>query len=60
MTWFLDFNYDYFMVLFELVVGDWLHIGDVTIPTQVIEYNHFFLQVDQPIRLQYSPQIKLL
>jgi hypothetical protein len=33
--------------------------GDVTIPTQVIKYNQFFLQADQPIRLQYSRQIKL-
>ena len=36
------------------------YIGDVTIQTQVIEYNLFFLQADQPIRLQYSHQIKLL
>jgi hypothetical protein len=35
------------------------YVGDVTIPTQVIKYNQFFLQVDQPIRLQYSHQIKL-
>jgi hypothetical protein len=35
------------------------YVGDVTIPTQVIEYNQNFLQVDQPIRLQYSNQIKL-
>ena len=34
------------------------HVGDVTIPTQVIEYNQNYLQ-DQPIRLQYSNQIKL-
>jgi hypothetical protein len=34
------------------------HVGDVTIPTQVIEYNQNCLQ-DQPIRLQYSNQIKL-
>ena len=27
--------------------------------TQVIKYNQHFLQVDQPIRLQYSNQIKL-
>ena len=33
------------------------HVGDVTIPTQVIEYNQNFLQADQPIRLQYSNQI---
>jgi len=35
------------------------YVGDVTIPTQVIEYNQNFLQADQPIRLQYSNQIKL-
>ena len=34
------------------------HVGDVTIPTQVIEYNQNCLQ-NQPIRLQYSNQIKL-
>jgi hypothetical protein len=34
------------------------HVGDVTMPTQVIEYNQNCLQ-DQPIRLQYSNQIKL-
>ena len=27
------------------------YVGDVTIPTQVIEYNQHFLQADQPIRL---------
>jgi hypothetical protein len=32
------------------------HVGDITIPTQVIEYNQNFLQ---PIRLKYSNQIKL-
>ena len=36
------------------------YVGDVTIPTQVIKYNQHFLQSDQPIRLQYSNQIKLL
>ena len=36
------------------------HVGDVTIPTQVIEYNQIFLHVDSPIRLEYSNQIKLL
>ena len=36
------------------------YVGDVTIPTQVIKYNQNFLQADQPIRLQYSNQIKLL
>jgi hypothetical protein len=35
------------------------YVGDVTIPTQVIEYNQHFLQADQPIRLQYLNQIKL-
>ena len=34
-------------------------VGDVTIPTQVIQYNQNFLQADYPIRLQYSNQIKL-
>jgi hypothetical protein len=36
------------------------YVGEVTILTQVIMYNQNFLQVDQPIRLQYSNQIKLL
>ena len=36
------------------------YVDDVTIPTQVIQYNQNFLQVNQPIRLQYSNQIKLL
>jgi hypothetical protein len=36
------------------------YVGGVTIPTQVIKYNHNFLQADQPIRWQYSNQIKLL
>jgi hypothetical protein len=35
------------------------YIGDITIPTKAIEYNQNFLQADQPIRLQYSNQIKL-
>ena len=35
------------------------YAGDVTVPTQVIKYNQYFLLVDQPIRLQYSHQIKL-
>ena len=35
------------------------HVGDVTVPTQVIEYNQNFLQADYPIRLKYSNQIKL-
>ena len=28
------------------------YVGDIPIPTQVIKYNQFFLQADQPIRLQ--------
>jgi len=35
------------------------YVGDVTMPTQVIKYNQYFLQADQSIRLQYSHQIKL-
>jgi len=35
------------------------YVVDVTIPTQVIKYSQKFLQADQPIRLQYSNQIKL-
>jgi hypothetical protein len=54
-------------MLFMIISCDYLnlsfaneYVGDVTIPTQVIKYNQNFLQVDQPIRLQYSNQIKLL
>ena len=52
------------MILITIISWDYLslaneYVGDVTIPTQVIKYNQFFLQVDQPIRLQYSHQIKL-
>ena len=36
------------------------YVGDVAIPSQVIKYNHNCHQADQPIRLQYSNQIKLL
>ena len=36
------------------------YVGDVTILTQVIKYNQNSLQVEQPIRLQFSNQIKLL
>jgi hypothetical protein len=36
------------------------YVDDVTIPTQVIKYNQKILQADQPIRVQYSNQIKLL
>jgi hypothetical protein len=38
--------------------NEYRYVGDVTIPTQVIKYNQNFLQSDQPIRLQYSNQIK--
>ena len=43
---------------FNLSLAD-EHVGDITIPTQVIEYNQNFLQADEPIRLKYSNQIKL-
>ena len=36
------------------------YVGDITIPTKAIKYNQNFLQVDHPIRLQYSNQIKWL
>ena len=35
------------------------YVNDVTTPTQVIMNNQNFLQANQPIRLQYSNQIKL-
>ena len=35
------------------------HVGDVTIPTQVIKYDQNFHQADYPIRMQYSNQVKL-
>ena len=35
------------------------HVGDITIPTQVIEYSQNFLQTDWPIRLKYLNQIIL-
>jgi hypothetical protein len=48
------------MWLFEFVVGEWIYcIGDVIIPTQIIKYNQNLLQAVQPIRLQYSNQIKV-
>jgi hypothetical protein len=53
-------------LLITLISWDYLNLtleneygGDVTKPTQVIKYNQVFLQADQPIRLQYSRQIKL-
>jgi len=55
------------LILITIISCDYLnlslvneYVGDVTIPNQVIKYNQLFLQVDQPIRLQYSHQIKLL
>ena len=45
------------MRLFVLLANE--YVGDITIPTQVIKYNQFFLQADQPIELQYSHQIEL-
>jgi len=55
------------LILITIISCDYLnlllaneYVGDVTIPTQVIRYNQNFLQVDQPIILQYSNQIKLL
>ena len=36
------------------------YVDENTISTQFIEYNQNFLQVDQPIRLHYSNQIKSL
>jgi hypothetical protein len=54
------------LILITIISCDYLnlslaieYVGDVTIPTQVIKYNQNFLQADQPIRLQYSNQIKL-
>ena len=53
-------------MLITIISCDYLNLsleneyaGDVTIPTQVIEYNQNFLQADQVIRLQYSNQIEL-
>ena len=37
-----------------------MNVSDVTISTQVIKYNKKKFQADQPIRLQYLNQIKLL
>ena len=56
-----------FSILIVIISCDYLnlsleneYVGDATIPTQVIKYNQHFLQADQPIRLQYSYQIRLL
>ena len=54
-------------ILITIISCDYLNLTlaneyfvDVTIPTQVIKNNQFFLQADQPIRSQYSHQIRLL
>jgi hypothetical protein len=59
-------KYNELSILITIISCDYLNLslvneyaGDVTIPTQVIKYNQNFLQADQPIRLQYSNQIKL-
>jgi len=59
-----DFNDS--SILITIILCDYLNLslaneygGDVTIPTQVIKHNQNFLQADQPMRLQYSNQIKL-
>ena len=56
----------YTSILITIISCDYLYlplaneyVGDVTIPSQVIEYGQNFLQGNQPIRLQYSNQIKL-
>jgi hypothetical protein len=36
------------------------YVGDITMPTQYIKHSQLFLQANQPSRLQYSNQIKLL
>ena len=53
-------------ILIKIISCDYLnlslaneYVGDVTMPTQVIEYRQNVLQVEQPIRLQYSNQITL-
>jgi hypothetical protein len=47
------------MELFELLLVN-EYVGDVTIPTKIIKYTVTnMLQADQPIRSQYSHQIKL-
>jgi len=40
MYWFLDFNIDYFMGLFEFAVGEWI-CWRLTIPTQIIKLNYY-------------------
>ena len=53
MIYFLIISWDYF----EFVVGQPMMTSQYQ--SQVIKYNQFFLQADQPIRVQYSHQIKL-
>jgi hypothetical protein len=52
--------YDYFMGLIEFEVGEYMNML-VTSPFQprLSSITIFFLQADQPIRLQYSHKIKL-
>jgi hypothetical protein len=58
-------NFNDSSILITIISCDYLnlsakeYVGNVTILTQVIKYSQNFLQVDQPIRLQYSNQIKL-
>jgi hypothetical protein len=53
-------------ILIKIIPCDYLnlslaneYVDDVTIPTQVIQYSQNFPQADQPIRFQFSNQIKL-
>ena len=59
-------NFNDSLILITIISSDYLNLslvneydGDVTIPIQAIKYEQNFLQMDQPIRLQYSNQIKL-
>ena len=59
-------KFNYSSILNTIISCDYLnlslaneYIGDVTMPTQDIEYRQNVLQAEQPIRLQYSNQIKL-
>jgi hypothetical protein len=47
------------MWLFEFVVGEWISWWRHN-TNPGYQYSKNFLQADQPIRLQYSNQIKLL
>ena len=53
-------------ILITIISKDYLilsstneYVVDVTISTHVINYNHFFLPADKPIRLKYSHQVQL-